>query len=206
MTLPLTGGCQCGALRYEITEAPRLTYACHCTDCQRMTSSAFSMAIVVSEIAFRLTKGEPRSIQRTADSGHVTTRWVCPDCGSWICGAPRASSATPGAVRAVRAGTLDDTSWLRPMAHFWTRSKQPWVALPESSRSFETQPADLVGFFASGGEPTFAEAMVKGEVAPKAGVRLSRHLGSGNRRLCVGCPPVRGEVPTAGLPETIRTN
>jgi len=152
MTLPLTGGCQCGALRYEITEVPRLTYACHCTDCQRMTSSAFSMAIVVSEIGFRLTKGEPRSIQRTADSGHVTTRWVCPDCGSWICGAPRASSATPGAVRAVRAGTLDDTSWLRPMPHFWTRSKQPWVALPKSSRRFETQPADLVGFFASGGE------------------------------------------------------
>jgi hypothetical protein len=102
MTLPLTGGCQCGALRYEITETPRLTYACHCTDCQRMTSSAFSMAIVVSEIAFRLTKGEPRSIQRTADSGHVTTRWVCPDCGSWICGAPRASSATPCAVRRAR--------------------------------------------------------------------------------------------------------
>ena len=70
MTLPLTGGCQCGTLRYEITEAPRLTYACHCTDCQRMTSSAFSMAIVVSEIAFRLTKGEPRSIQRTQRPRH----------------------------------------------------------------------------------------------------------------------------------------
>ena len=51
----LTGGCQCGALRYEITEAPRMVYSCHCTDCQRLTSSAFSMAVVVAAEAFRLT-------------------------------------------------------------------------------------------------------------------------------------------------------
>jgi len=145
MKLPQTGGCQCGSLRYEITEAPRLTYACHCTDCQRLTSSAFSMAVVVAGEAFRLTKGEPRPLQKTADSGRVSTRWVCPECGSWICGAPR-----PGS-RNVRAGTLDDTSWLRPTVHFWTRSKQPWIALPEGDRIFETQPEDLMGFFASAG-------------------------------------------------------
>ena len=79
---------------------------------------------------------------RTADSGRVTTRWVCPECGSWVCRA-----ATPGStIRNVRGGTLDDTSWLRPTVHFWTRSKQPWVALPEGDRSFETQPTDMMGF------------------------------------------------------------
>lgn len=57
MKLPQTGGCQCGALRYEITEAPQLTYACHCTDCQRPTSSAFPMAIVVPGAAFWVTTG-----------------------------------------------------------------------------------------------------------------------------------------------------
>jgi hypothetical protein len=41
MELPQTGGCQCGALHYEITQAPIMVYTCHCTDCQRMTSSAF---------------------------------------------------------------------------------------------------------------------------------------------------------------------
>ena len=46
MRLPQTGGCQCGALRYEVTQAPQLVYTCHCTDCQRITSSAFSMALV----------------------------------------------------------------------------------------------------------------------------------------------------------------
>jgi hypothetical protein len=136
MKLPQAGGCQCSGVRYEITEAPMLTYTCHCTDCQRVTSTAFSMAIVVAESAFRLAGTELRPLQRTADSGRVVTRWVCPDCGSWVC-----NSVTPNAMRRVRAGTLDDRSWLRPTAHFWTRSKQPWVILPAGDQSFETQPA-----------------------------------------------------------------
>ncbi len=147
MRLPQTGGCQCDMLRYEITQAPHLIYTCHCTDCQHMTSSAFSMAIIVADAAFRFTKGEPRPVQRTADSGRVTTRLVCPECGSWITGVPRPGSA----YRNVKAGTLDDTSWLRPTAHLWTRSKQPWIALPEGDRRFETQPEDMTAFFASGG-------------------------------------------------------
>jgi hypothetical protein len=56
-----------------------------------------------------------------------------------------------GAFRGVRAGSLDDTSWLRPTAHIWTRSKQPWITLPDGDRQFETQPDDFAEFFASGG-------------------------------------------------------
>ena len=76
MKLPQTGGCQCGSIRYEITEAPQLVYTCHCTDCQRLTSSAFSIGVVVSDRAFRLIGVEPRQLQRTADSGRVNTRLV----------------------------------------------------------------------------------------------------------------------------------
>jgi hypothetical protein len=86
MKLPQTGGCQCGALRYEIIQAPHIVCTCHCTDCQRMTSSAFSIALVLQAGAFRLVRGEPKAVQRVADSGRVTTRWVCSECGSWICG------------------------------------------------------------------------------------------------------------------------
>jgi hypothetical protein len=136
MKLPQTGRCQCGAIRYEIAAAPQLVYTCHCTDCQRLTSSAFSIAFVVAEAAFRVSGIEPRALQRTADSGRIVARWVCPECGTWICGA----SSSDDGLRRVRAGTLDDTSWLRPTAHFWTRSKQPWVALPAGDRVFETQP------------------------------------------------------------------
>jgi len=61
MNLPQTGGCLCGKIRYEITEAPQLVYTCHCVDCQRLTSSAFSMATVVTDGAFRLLGAEPQS-------------------------------------------------------------------------------------------------------------------------------------------------
>ena len=63
MKLPLTGSCQCGQIRYEITDVPELVYTCHCTDCQRITSSAFSLGIALPETAFRLTAGEPRPLQ-----------------------------------------------------------------------------------------------------------------------------------------------
>ena len=147
MILPQTGGCQCGKLRYEITQAPHMICTCHCTKCQRFTGSAFSIAMLVDVPAFHLT-GEPRALLNTADSGRSVSRWVCPECGSWICSAGPGIKTSP--FRTVRAGTLDDTSWLRPTAHFWTRSKQPWVVLPnEQSHIFETQPDDLLAFFNS---------------------------------------------------------
>ena len=137
MRMEVTGSCHCGQITYEAEVDPETVRVCHCTDCQRLTGSAFSIAIAVSDRAFHLMGVEPRLLHATADSGRVKTRWVCPECGCWICGA---SSSDEG-LRRVRSGTLDDTSWLRPTVHFWTRSKQPWIALPEGDQIFETQPA-----------------------------------------------------------------
>ena len=148
MQLPLTGGCLCGALRYEVSETPLAIYTCHCTDCQHLTSSAFSLAITVPDRAFRLTKGEPRLAQKIADSGRTVTRWLCPECGCWVVSSPQPGAAPGEMIRRVRGGTLDDTSWLKPAAHFWTSSKQPWVVLPEGGEVFATQP-DLDAFFES---------------------------------------------------------
>ena len=74
MRFPQTGGCQCGAIRYEVKEAPHLVYTCHCTECQRLTGSAFSMALVVAGAAFQLAGTQPRPLQRKADSGPA--RWT----------------------------------------------------------------------------------------------------------------------------------
>jgi hypothetical protein len=135
MKLPQTGGCLCGKIRYEITRAPQLVYTCHCTDCQHLTSSAFSIALAVA--GFRLTEGEPRPLEAIADSGRVKIRWICPDCGCWLF-----STGRPGdGLHRAQAGTLDDNSWLRPIKHFWVRSKQPWIMLPEGDQTFATQPA-----------------------------------------------------------------
>ena len=146
MNNPLIGGCQCGKLRYELSETPRLVYCCHCTTCQKITASAFSISVIVAEEAFHLTAGQPKVVYRIADSGREYARWVCPDCGSCVTGAP----GVGGAFRSVRAGSLDDTSWLRPTAHIWTRSKQPWVMLPAGDQQFATQPDDLAGFLRGG--------------------------------------------------------
>jgi hypothetical protein len=134
MKLPQTGGCQCGKIRYEVTEAPQLVYTCHCTECQRLTGSAFSLGAIVPEAAFRISGIEPRPLQRVADSGRVNTRFVCPECATWVHSAPR-----DGLMR-FRAGTLDDRSWLLPTRHIWTRSKQPWVTFAEGDEIFELQP------------------------------------------------------------------
>src|SRR5262250_899973 len=93
------------------TEAPQLVYTGHCTDCQRLTNSAFSIGVAIPEKGFRLSGIEPRQLQRTADSGRISIRLVCPECGTWICGMPR------GGMHRVRGGTFDDTSWLRPTRH-----------------------------------------------------------------------------------------
>lgn len=61
--LPQTGGCLCGRIRYEISAAPQLVYTCHCLDCQHLTGGAFSMAIVVSDAAFRLAGIAPRPLR-----------------------------------------------------------------------------------------------------------------------------------------------
>lgn len=137
MKPPQTGGCLCAKIRYEIAEMPRVVYTCHCVDCQRLTSSAFWMAIVITDGTFCLIGIEPRPIQSVADSGRVKVRWVCPECGSWVC----SLSSPDNGLRRVRSGKLDDISWLRPTMHFWTRSKQPWVTLPDTDQMFETQPA-----------------------------------------------------------------
>jgi hypothetical protein len=96
----------------------------------------FLLGIALSETAFRLTAGNPRALQRMPDSGRLNTRFVCPDCASWVYSLPR------GGVIRVRAGTLDDTSWLRPTRHIWTRSKQPWFTFAEGDEIFEGQPPE----------------------------------------------------------------
>jgi hypothetical protein len=78
MKLPQTGGCQCGKIRYGITEEPQLVYTCHCTECQRLTSSAFSMGVVVPEPAFRLSGSSHISYDGSPTAGASTPDWFAP--------------------------------------------------------------------------------------------------------------------------------
>ena len=141
MKLPLTGRCLCGTIGYEIWEAPVAAYVCHCRDCQTGTGSAFSVAVLVPDRAFRSTGGEAKSVFGGVTlSGREKQRRVCPDCGTWVFGDPRQRGTGTAPTRAVRAGTLDDNSWVQPTRHFFTRSAQPWFVIPPGMEAYETQP------------------------------------------------------------------
>ena len=122
----LEGGCQCGKVRYRIEGDPLAVAACHCTECQRQSGSAFSMSMIVPREAFQ-PSGELRSFTRDAASGATVECFFCPQCGTRIHHQP---SSMPKTVN-VKPGTLDDTSWLQPALHVWVSSKQPWTPIPE---------------------------------------------------------------------------
>jgi hypothetical protein len=137
-TLPLTGGCSCGVIRYEIASFPLLVYTCNCTDCQTRSGSAFAVNMPVAATGFRILTGEPKAWRYTSPKGVPVISWFCGDCGARIYGERAGRADTVN----VRAGTLDDTSWLVPAAHFFTRSTsaQSWVQPASGAVCIETQP------------------------------------------------------------------
>ena len=134
-----TGGCQCGAVRYELTGEPLAPIICHCTECQKQTSSAFGMTLPVAKRDLRLVSGSLKQWRRLADSGRELACYFCPDCGSRVY---HSSSLGPDYWH-LKPGTLDDTGWLAPVAQVWTDSAQPWLRLANELVSFPRQPPDI---------------------------------------------------------------
>ena len=139
MTAPYTGRCLCGATAYQVTEEPLAVYACHCTDCQKRSGSAFGLSMWVRRAAIEVTQGEAALHTSSHADGRPRVGRICAHCGVRLWSEPR--KHPDRAV--VRPGTLDDRSWLRPVAHLWLRSAQPWVVIPEGVARYETQPEDL---------------------------------------------------------------
>jgi hypothetical protein len=134
----MTGGCACGAIRYEIASFPLLVYTCNCTDCQTRSGSAFAVNMPVRTGHFRILQGAPKAWRHTSPSGVPVSSRFCGDCGARIYGEREGRDE----IVNVRAGTLDDTSWLVPAAHFFTRSAsaQSWVQPVAGAVCIETQP------------------------------------------------------------------
>jgi len=138
MPRPYEGGCLCGAIRYRVDAEPLALYVCHCTDCQRQTGTSFASAMIVPKSAFELLRGEPRAYAALSPEGWVKRGKFCDACATRVWGLP----ARFPEVLVLRPGTLDDTTWLSPAAHIWTRSRQPWVVIPKDAVAFERQPED----------------------------------------------------------------
>jgi hypothetical protein len=129
----LEGGCACGAVRYRLEAAPMFVHCCHCRDCQRQTGSAFVLNALIETDRIALLAGDPEPVPVPTDSGRPHDIWRCKVCRTalWSNYGGRAK------LRFVRVGTLDDPTALTPDVHIYTRSKLPWIRLPEGVPAFE---------------------------------------------------------------------
>jgi len=132
----LTGGCQCGAVRYEIAAAPLTTYVCHCRECRKQSASAFGISVTVRTGDLRLRQGTVKSWTRDTDSGRRLKCVFCPECGSrlWHEGDPK------GPTVSVKGGSLDEAVDLGQAQHIWVSRKLPGVVIPEGRPQFPEEP------------------------------------------------------------------
>jgi hypothetical protein len=126
------GGCSCGAVRYRLTSDPLFVNCCHCLNCQRQTGSAFVINALIEVDRVEIAAGEPQLVDVPRDDGSAQGIFRCPRCQTALY-----SHYGHPVVAFVRAGTLDEPASVSPDAHIFTRSKLPWITLPESVPSFE---------------------------------------------------------------------
>ncbi len=141
MKAPFSGGCACGAIRYECANPPVYMGNCHCEHCQQATGSAYLPAVAVPEGDFALSGSEPGVYDRPSDKGHNMRRAFCTECGSPVF---LINGASP-TLRIIYAGSLDDPGQYRPRMNIFTASAHPWdlidpdipqsTGMPERRRS-----------------------------------------------------------------------
>jgi hypothetical protein len=138
MKIPFTGGCYCGAVRYECTAAPIMMVKCHCRDCQHITGGGFAAAVLVPAKAFRLIRGELRYHFTPDLAGGKHKRGFCAQCGSRITGAEKPDESWD--FIGILAGSLDDPSWFRPQMDIFVSDAQPWDQMDPAIPKFQQYP------------------------------------------------------------------
>ncbi|MDM9559561.1 GFA family protein [Bordetella petrii] len=118
---PLTGGCQCGAVRYEITAEPLTTATCHCRDCQYASGGGPAHALLLAPQALAVRRGQAREHRYLGDSGNTVVRSFCPDCSTPLFGHTEGQDYV-----IVKAGSLDDPAAFRSRMTLWADSAPPW--------------------------------------------------------------------------------
>ena len=137
MSFPIQAKCQCGKTGYTLHSKPMVVYACHCKECQRLSTSPFSVTAFVNsnDVEFF---GEMLEWNRPADSGNRNHAKFCASCGNRIY---HFNPKVPER-RALKLKPVDmvDDSIFQPQAHVWVSEKLSWVPLPEGIPCFDTQP------------------------------------------------------------------
>lgn len=134
MKVPFTGGCLCGAIRYEVAVEPIMMGNCHCRDCQKSTGTAFAAALLVLHNAVTIA-GDVKYYDVIGDSGSLVGRGFCPTCGSRVFSQPPKSE-----LMGIMAGSLDDPSEFQPGLDCYTASAQPWDYMDPNLPKFAKLP------------------------------------------------------------------
>lgn len=135
----LDGHCLCGEVAYTIDGEVKFTAICHCTDCQRQTGAAVSLVIGIDDDALQISGPLKKFITVGEEHKTNTNRSFCSNCGSPVMSR---IDAMPG-LTFIKAGTLNDTSWLNPTLEVFCRSAQPWtVEIPGAERFDAGIPVD----------------------------------------------------------------
>ena len=132
MDVEREGGCACGAVRYRLASDPLFVHCCHCLNCQRQTGSAFVINVLIESGRVEIVSGAPQPVDVPRDDGSAQRIYRCPTCQIAVF-----SEYTRPEIWFVRGGTLDEPSSVEPDVHIYTKSKLPWIALPDSVPAFD---------------------------------------------------------------------
>jgi len=137
MNLPITGGCLCGAIRYECTAEPLRMLKCHCRDCQQLSGGPYLPVVVVPLSAFKITKGELKYFPTPSVLGRPNVRGFCANCGSRLTGAENPKHDFIG----ITASSLDDPTLFQPTIDIFVADAQHWDLLdPDSPKHPQYMP------------------------------------------------------------------
>ena len=130
-----TGGCYCGAVRYEITGEAQASLQCHCRECQYISGGNPAALMIFPFESFQLTSGEMKQFRRS-DLERPVTRHFCENCGT---GVASETPSRPGSI-VIKVGTLDDPSIFAPAVAIFTCDKQDYHHIPEGIPAFAKRP------------------------------------------------------------------
>jgi len=117
------GSCHCGSVHYEAEVDPEQTTICHCTDCQKLTGSAYRVSVLANESSFRLVAGKPAIYVKVGDNGARRAQAFCPNCGSPL----YTYAADDPQVYGLRVGCIAERGTLVPRRQKWCRSALQWT-------------------------------------------------------------------------------
>lgn len=130
---PVNGRCQCGSVRYQLLEPPLKVIACHCKECQTLSTSAFSITSMIKAESIKF-EGEMHEWERSSDSGNRNVARFCPNCGN------RIYHINPDQPEVIKLkGRLENSDHVQPTAHIWLSEKQDWYEVPDDVDKHNTQ-------------------------------------------------------------------